>query len=309
MKEEIRVKILQTGAVAVGFAKAGEIDPEVHKDYVKWIEGGNHGEMGYLERHVVLRRNTDHVLPGAKTVISVAFSYAPDEWLPKDRPMIAAYAYFEDYHEYLREILKPVVKGFQERFGGKWRICVDSAPVSERYWAIKSGIGKRGKNGSIIVEGCGGLCFLVEVLTTLEIEADKPSERECNGCGLCVKLCPSGALKGDGSIDARRCINYLTIEKKGEFSDEEKEILSQGKGFLYGCDICVRQCPENKNIKKSQLPKNKEIELLTPDKILKLDDKKIKTILAGSPLLYAGVDKLKRNARIILSIHSKKRNA
>ena len=176
MKEEIRRRLINAGALAVGFAQAGEISPEVHKEYQTWIEEGHQGEMSYLERHLPLRQHTDNVLKEARTVISMAFGYAPKEWQPKSLPVIAVYAYGEDYHLVLREILNPVVKEFQKEYGGKWRICIDSAPMAERFWAVKSGIAKRGINGSVIIHKGGSLCFLVEILTTQSIEADHPSK-------------------------------------------------------------------------------------------------------------------------------------
>ena len=245
MKEDIRNILLEAGAVAVGFAQAGEIDSEFHEYFTKWIEKGYHGEMAYLERHIPLRHHTDFVLPGAKSVISLAFSYAPKEWRPLDQPMIAAYAYGEDYHKSLRRILKPVVKLFETKYGGNWRICIDSAPVAERFWAMKSGIGKRGLNSCIIVPGCGSLCFLVELLTTIELEPDSPSFSECDRCGLCVAECPAKAIHEDGTFEACKCINYLMIEKRTPLSDEESELISTPPGYLYGCDRCLRICPHN----------------------------------------------------------------
>lgn len=312
MKEEIREKLLAAGAVAAGFAEAGEIDPHVHEQYAKWIGEGWHGEMAYLERHIPLRRHTDNVLPGAKTVISLAFSYAPQEWRAEELPAVAAYAYGEDYHIVLRERLSPIVREFQKEWGGKWRICIDSAPVAERYWALKSGIGKKGLNGSIIIENCGGLCFLVEILTTIIFPPDYPSNETCIQCGKCRIVCPGKAIKDDGTIDARRCINYLTIEKKGEFSESEKSLLSHGSGHLFGCDLCFRSCPHNhlpsqhtsshsKSDKKSHslFPPLADIACLTPDKILRMTFSSFQTTFSRSPLSYSGLPLLIRNAKAL----------
>lgn len=250
MKEEIRKQLLETGAVAVGFAKAGEIDEATHEYFKNWVGEGYNGEMGYLERHIPLRRHTDYVLPEANTVISLAFSYAPNEWRPLELPMISAYAYGEDYHKTLRRILKPVVRNFEEKYGGRWRICIDSAPVSERYWAVKSGIGYRGLNGCIIVDGCGPLCFLAEILTTLRFPPDESDEATlhsvmCSRCGKCVESCPTKALQPDGTFIATRCINYLMIEKKTPLTSSEQAIISTPPGYLLGCDRCLRPCPHN----------------------------------------------------------------
>lgn len=302
MKETIRQLLLETGASAVGFSQAGEIDPEIADVYSKWLEEGNHGEMFYLERHNPLRQNTESVLPGSRTVISIAYSYVPEEWLPTDRPLIAAYAYGEDYHKTLRDLLKPVVAKLTDQFGGKWRICIDSAPISERYWAMKSGIGKKGRNGSVIVDGCGSLCFLVEILSTLEIEPDQSSEAECDKCGMCIDSCPAHALRENGTVNAQKCINYLTIEKKGDFTEEEATILKSGNGYLFGCDRCLRICPYNKKTTPSRISAfqlKENISMLGPDTVLSMDEETFKKIFSDSPLLYAGYPKLKRNASLI----------
>lgn len=254
MKEKIRKILINTGAKAVGFASAGEIDNCAHEYFKTWVEEGFHGEMAYLERHIPLRHHTDHVLEGAKTVISLAFSYVPEKWRPINLPMIAAYAYGDDYHKVIRKILRPAVRQLQELFGGKWRICVDSAPVAERFWALKSGIAKKAVNNCVIVEGCGGLCFLAEILTTIVLDPDQSSTGGCLGCGACIKACPAKALSENGHFDARKCINYLMIEKKSVLTPEEKSLIDSGAGHIYGCDRCLRVCPHNKDLIPSNIP-------------------------------------------------------
>ena len=252
IREDVRSVLLSAGAVAVGFSEAGDISMGVAEDYERWIGEGCHGEMGYLERHVPLRLNTDHVLPGARTVISLAYSFRPKEWRDESLPYISAYAYGPDYHVVLREIFNPVIARLKEELGGKWRLCIDSAPVAERYWALKSGIGKRGLNCAVIVDGCGPLCFLAEILTTIEIPPDRGVTEEtdasdlvagwCSRCGRCLEVCPTGALRGDGTMDARRCINYLMIEKKSPLTESEQKIVDSPPGHLLGCDRCLKVC-------------------------------------------------------------------
>lgn len=308
MKEHIRDILLKAGAVAVGFSKVDEMDPEAHEAMIKWIGEGCHGDMKYLERHLPLKKNPSCVLKEAKTVISLAFSYAPEEWLPLNSPMIASYAYFQDYHYTLPEILRPIIESFKQIYGGTWRLCIDTAPLAERYHAFKSGIAKRGLNGSAIVEGCGGLCFLAEIVTTLAMEPDKPDNGTCRGCRQCMSVCPGKAIKGDGTIDARKCINYLTIEKDGDFSEEEIKILSQGSGYIYGCDKCLRVCPHNKSISESaenRLPKLDKVRNLKPEDIISMDDIEFSTGFSDSPIIYSGYSKLVRNALLVLSKNSK----
>lgn len=301
MKEQIRSKLLDSGAIAVGFAKAGEISEEAYKIHENWIGEGCNGEMHYLQRHLSLKQNTDNVMKGAQTVISIAFSYNPEKWREANLPYIASYAYGNDYHIVIREKLSPLMKMFKENYGGNWRICIDSAPIAERYWAIKSGVGKRGVNGAVIVDGCGALCFIVEILTTLVFEPDSPNDGFCNKCGRCVQECPSKALRGDGTMDARKCINYLSIEKKGNFSEEEIKLIKSGKGYFFGCDRCLRVCPHNKESYPHHIQKISDSRILElmPDDILSMDEKEFKRIFNRSPLLYAGYEKLIRNANAI----------
>lgn len=283
LRQEIAGRLIECGAIAVGFSRAGPVSAEAHGSFARWVEEGKNGDMEWMRRHIPLRSHTDHVLAGAQTVISVAFSYAPREWRDPALPMIACYAYGEDYHKALRKILRPVVARFKEIYPGEWRICIDSAPVAEKYWAIKTGIGKPGLNTLIVVPGAGSLCFLVEILTTIDCmgeseediptaffassdnvvstpgeeplsagkESGKPEEGSydfCDGCGLCIKKCPGSALDGLGGIDARRCVNYLMIEHKGELTSEQREILQRAGNPAYGCDICQRVCHLNRPV-------------------------------------------------------------
>ena len=250
MKETLRKEILATGAVAVGFAMAEEVDSNVMESYHEWIAGGNHAGMEYLSRHELLKSHPRNVLEDAATVISIAYSYAPADWRPDWLPAIAAYAYGNDYHEVLRAKLQPLVESFNSRFGGQWRICIDSAPLAERYWAMKAGIGRKGLNGSVIVDGYGSYIFLVELLTSLRIDSDSPSEAICASCGECRRACPTGTLLSDSTIDCRRCLNYLTIEHHGEWDPEGMAAMQTpaGQHTLFGCDICQRVCPHNRDI-------------------------------------------------------------
>ena len=146
-----------------------------------------------MERHADLRRNLDNVLPGTRTVISLAFPYAPERERPSDLPYLSRYAYGTDYHEAIRSLLTAVLE--QTGILSSCRLCIDSAPVSERFWAIRAGIGYRGDNGALIVPGIGPEVFLAEILTTIEFEPDSPSYAECLHCGVCLRACPTGALQ------------------------------------------------------------------------------------------------------------------
>ena len=248
--------MLEAGAVAVGFATAGPVGVDEDRRLRGWLASEHHAGMAWMERHADLRRNLDNVLPGTKTVISLAFPYAPERERPSDLPYLSRYAYGTDYHEAIRSLLTVVLE--QTNISSSCRICIDSAPVSERFWAIRAGIGYRGDNGALIVPGIGPEVFLAEILTTIEFEPDSPSNAEflhsnaeCLHCGACLRACPTGALQPDGTIDCRRCISYLTIEHRGPWTDPDAIAAMStpaGRTSLFGCDCCITACPLRNDI-------------------------------------------------------------
>lgn len=243
-REGLRAALLEAGAAAVGFASAGPVSEDENRRLRGWLAAGHHAGMAWMERRADLRRDLDNVLPGTRTVISLAFPYAPERERPSDLPYLSRYAYGTDYHEAIRSLLTAVLE--QTGILSSCRICIDSAPVSERFWAIRAGIGYRGDNGALIVPGIGPEVFLAEILTTIEFEPDSPSYAECLHCGVCLRACPTGALQADGTIDCRRCISYLTIEHRGPWTDPDAIAAMStpaGRTSLFGCDRCITACP------------------------------------------------------------------
>lgn len=232
----IRKAAADAGAVAVGFAEATRIPVRFINDYNKWIASGFNGSMDYLARLADIRFNPEALLPGVRTVISMAFPYRPVGGY--HHPNISDYALGEDYHTVVRRRLLPLVHLLAAEYGAMARICVDTAPLPERYWAVRAGIGFVGLNRQLIVPGVGSGVFLAEVLTSLELPPSRPLASGCGECGACVAACPGGAL-ADNCFDARRCLSYLTIEHRGERTDG---IFSEA---AYGCDVCQRVCPHN----------------------------------------------------------------
>lgn len=304
-REAVREAVLGCGAVAAGFAMATEVPKEVSVGYDAWIDAGKHAGMEYLRRHSRLKTHPCHVLEGVRTVISVAFSYAPPCFRAPELPMIACYAYGSDYHDVLRRRLLPVAERLKGEMGGEWRICIDSAPLHERYWALRCGIGIEGKNGSVIVGDAGGFIFLAELLTTLQLPPDCPSGSICSDCGACRRACPQNALDENGAVDARRCLNYLTIEHRGDWDTEGQKAMSsiQGKRTLYGCDICLRVCPHNSHVAPtsvSEFMPRPEIMDLTASDVAEMTQSQFSAIFKGSPIKRAKLEGLRRNARNIL---------
>lgn len=193
--------------------------------------------MDYMERYPELRRNPGLLLEGAKSILCCAFPYAQIE----RSPLFSDYAVGDDYHEVLRKRLAPVAL-FMESIveNSKTRICIDTAPIRERYWAWRAGLGVIGLNNQLIIPGTGSKVFLSEILWTATADYGSPAEGDCGRCSACVRACPGGALDGKGSIDCSRCLSYLTIEHRGELP----EWLSLDKR-IYGCDICQDVCPHN----------------------------------------------------------------
>ncbi len=255
-KSSLRAEILRIGAVAVGFARAETPASGLINEFDRWLEQGNHAGMEWLERHRDLRSHPRNVLPEVKTIVSIAFPYYQPQQRPPSLPAIAMYAYGQDYHEALRARLRPLCRRLEADTGATTRICVDSAPLPERYWAMKAGIGRLGDNGTIIIDGYGSFVFLCEILTSLELPPDVPSRARCHHCGQCRKACPGGALLPDGTLRASRCLSYLTIEAQPEEWIEEGEgrtvvTTPAGQNTLYGCDICQLVCPYNSQIDSS----------------------------------------------------------
>lgn len=241
-----------SGAVAFGIAKAEPVEETEWSRFEEWLAKGFHGGMGYMENYPDIRRDPRKLMVGAHSVISTAYNYRQ----PNPFRGIATYALGEDYHKAIRRRLKAVVGKMKETFGGEWRICIDSAPILERYWARKAGVGKRSEtHGNIVVEGIGSMVFLAEIITTLELPeisrhyAEKPQQPEDSGQQR--QCCPTGALQPGGTVDARRCINYLTIEKRESLTDEERRLTAE---VFFGCDLCQRTCLENQGIDPPLLP-------------------------------------------------------
>lgn len=242
MLADIRREVFAVGAYACGVVRAMPVTAEAVARYEEWLADGNAGNMDYLGRYGEVRRDPRLLLDGegARTLIVTLFAYQDNVHPAEGVPYIAHYALGQDYHDVLRRRLRTVIGQLRPRFSGKWRVCVDSAPLMERYWAARAGLGVIGDNGFLIVPGVGANFFIATIVTTAQMPTDDPVEgtSHCLGCGRCVRACPTGALRGDGSVDARRCISYLTIESHDDIPAD----IPTGN-TLYGCDVCRRACP------------------------------------------------------------------
>jgi len=211
-----------------------------------WLKQKAHGKMSYMENHFDKRLDPTKLVPGAKSVISLLYNYYPEKDLAQENPQshkIAKYAYGKDYHFVIKDKLKTFHQLIQEKIGEvEGRVFVDSAPVLERQWAEKSGLGWIGKNTMLINKEQGSFFFLAELILDLELEPDGPIKDYCGTCTRCLDACPTDALS-PYSMDASKCISYLTIELKVAIPSEFKD---QMEGWAFGCDICQDVCPWNR---------------------------------------------------------------
>ena len=289
---------MEAGASAVGFARAGEVSESARDSFEAWLERGDAGELGYMRNYPELRRDPRGLLEGCRTVVSTAWAYDPPVLRDSSRPYLARYAYCRDYHNALRSVLRPVARKIGEATGASWRICIDSAPIMERYWAVRAGVGFCGRNGLLIVPGTGSRVFLAELLLTVDMEPDPPCAGSCGDCGACVRECPSGALARSSSPDCRRCISALTIERPGS-------ALWLPRPTLAGCDVCQDVCPHNSGAPATQVRELATLpQLMTVDEeeIMLLTEEEFRVRYAGTPLMRIGLDGLRAN----LSIASEK---
>ncbi len=251
--EEIRNLALGLGFSAVGFAPAGVVGHS--QRFEAWLANGFHAGLAYMERNREKRLDPSRLLPGVKSVISLAIAYRHKPLVfPEGEPTgrVSCFAWGRDYHRVIGKKLKKIkMEIISSNPEARVYYEVDTGPVLERYWAERSGIGWIGKNSNLIVPGLGSFVFLAAVVTDLELEYGRPMERKCGDCQACMKACPTGAIVEPGVIDCRRCISYWTIEHRREIPEE---IQSRISPWVYGCDTCQEVCPWNQNVPFSEDP-------------------------------------------------------
>ncbi|MEZ4789505.1 MAG: tRNA epoxyqueuosine(34) reductase QueG [Flavobacteriales bacterium] len=240
---EIKRKAHELGFLACGVAKAGFLEEEAPR-LERWLREGRHGAMGYMANHFDLRLDPRRLVEGAKSVISLAYNYhTPLKQEDPEAPKLSTYAFGRDYHKVVKQRLKPLVAFIQERYGEvALRTFVDSAPVLEKAWAQRSGLGWMGKHTNIIRQGAGSYFFLCEIILDLDLEPDAPVTDHCGTCRRCIDACPTEAIT-PYAVDGSRCISYLTIELKDAIP---AELAGKLNDWAFGCDICQEVCPWNR---------------------------------------------------------------
>ena len=295
----IKAQAAELGFDACGFARAEAIDDIARQQYRHWLEEGRNGCMEWAERYCDVRDNPQLLLEGAQTVIMLAMNYYPQHFQPPEAPQVAYYAYGSDYHDVLRDRLKQLATFIHEETGAQCRCCVDTAPLRERYWAQKAGLGFVGLNNQLILPGKGSYFFLGAVITTLELEPDEPCRRSCGECRACIDACPGHALTAGVAVDARQCLSCLTIEQRGELPQWVAEAMGNR---VYGCDECQRCCPHNRNAEPTKItnfqPSDQFISLTTED-LCEMTPAEFTNVFGKSAVRRAKLEGLRRNAQII----------
>jgi epoxyqueuosine reductase len=267
----------------------------------RWLQQGLHGGMKYMENYFDLRVDPTKLVPGAKSVITLLKNYYPAETAPAEL-MISKYAYGKDYHEVIKGHLRQMTQELQERIGQfSGRGFVDSAPVLERSWAQKSGLGWIGKNGNLITKQSGSFFFIATLITDLELKYDDPFAKDyCGSCTRCIDACPTEAIQPNKVINGSKCISYFTIELKDEVIPGEMK----GKfgNWMFGCDICQDVCPWNRFSKPHQevaftpLP---EILNLSTKQWEELSEEMFRKIFKHSPLSRSKHKGIQRNIKFL----------
>ena len=240
----VKQAALQHGFDYCGIAKAAPLDDDARR-LENWLKQGMHGSMQYMENHFDLRIDPTKLVHGAKSVITFLKNYYPSQEITTEYK-ISKYAYGKDYHTVIKSQLKTLIKELQENIGNiSGRGFVDSAPVLERSWALKSGLGWIGRNGNLITKESGSFFFIATFITDLELNYDDPFAKDfCGSCRKCIDSCPTDAISDNKVVNGSKCISYFTIELKEEVIPDEMK--GKFQNWMFGCDICQDVCPWNR---------------------------------------------------------------
>ncbi len=240
----IKAKAKKFGFQSCGISKAAFLEEDAFS-LENWLKNNYHGKMSYMENHFDKRLNPTLLVEGSKSIISLSYNYFPEENLSAFNDLkISKYAYGEDYHIVIKDIMQEMVAELKEEIGDfECRVFTDSAPILERSWAKKSGIGWVGKNANLITKQSGSFYFLAEIICDLELQEDGATTDHCGSCTKCIEACPTNAIVSDKIIDGSKCISYATIELKEEIPESFKNKMED---WMFGCDICQDICPWNR---------------------------------------------------------------
>ncbi len=291
----------QLGFDYCGIAKAAKLDDDANR-LENWLNKGMHGKMQYMENYFDQRIDPTLLVHGAKSVITLLYNYYPTEKQESHSPQIAKYAYGNDYHEVIREKLKHLLTRFKAEVGNiNGRGFVDSAPVLERAWATKSGLGWVGKNGNLINKQMGSFFFIATLIVDIDLVYDAPFAKDyCGTCTKCIDACPTHAILENKVVDGSKCISYYTIELKDSLLPQKMK--DQFANWMFGCDVCQDVCPWNRfskpNTEKQFSPLTQILHFNTHD-WEEMTEESFKIIFKNSPLKRSKYAGIKRNLRFL----------
>lgn len=295
----IKSKAHELGFLACGVSKADFLEAEAPR-LEQWLRQGKNGNMAYMEGHFDMRLDPRLIVPGARSVISLAYNYFTEQkQTDPEAPKLSTYAHGRDYHKVVKKRLKPLMDHITDQFGEvSMRCFVDSAPVMEKAWAERAGIGWRGKHTNVIRQGAGSFFFLCEIILDLELEPDAPATDHCGTCRRCIDACPTDAITPYG-VDGSRCISYLTIELKEAIP---KEFAGRMEGWAFGCDICQQVCPWNRFStphSEAAFTAKPELLALSADEWKGMTEVVFDQLFEGGPVKRTKYEGLKRNIRFL----------
>ena len=309
---KIKAEAQRLGFFACGIAKAAPVEENVAEAYRKWLENGEEASMAYMTNYLEKRLNPALLVTGVRSIVSLAMNYAPAQQLPEGEYQLAAYALGQDYHDLMKQRLRELAvnigapmelfqkgkkpQSADEKEETGWGVFCDTAPVLERYWAQKAGLGWVGRNHQLIIPHAGSMFFLGEVFLPFAVDVyDTPMQSRCGSCHRCIDACPTHAIIPDEDFHADRCLSYQLIENRGELSDEAKAAMGD---TIYGCDRCQTACPWNRfatpNTEPALQPKP-ELLSMSKEAWHNLSVEDYRRLFKGSAVKRVKFDGLKRN--------------
>ena len=296
----IKAKAKELGFEEVGIAKAEFLEEEAPR-LESWLNKNMHGQMSYMQNHFDKRLDPRILVPGAKSVVSLLLNYYPSQKQVDDTaPKISKYAYGNDYHDVIKDKLNQILQFIKDTIGDvDGRVFVDSAPVLDKAWAKKSGLGWIGKNSNLINKQSGSFFFIAELISDLELEADGPIKDYCGTCTKCIDACPTEAIVAPQIVDGSKCISYFTIELKDAIPADVK---GKFDNWMFGCDVCQDVCPWNRFSKPHHEPQfnpaNGLLEI-TKKEWLELTEETFKKVFKDSAVKRTKYNGLTRNIKFV----------
>jgi len=291
----IKQEAKRLGFLSCGVSKAGFLEEDAPR-LEKWLNNNMHGQMSYMENHFDKRLNPTLLVDGAKSVISLLLNYYPSEFQKEESYKISKYAYGQDYHFVIKEKLKELLHFIQTEIGEvSGRAFVDSAPVLDKAWAAKSGLGWIGKNTNLITQKVGSFYFIAELIVDLELEYDSATTDHCGSCTACIDACPTEAIVAPYVVDGSKCISYFTIELKENIPTEMKGKFDD---WVFGCDVCQDVCPWNRFSKSHNEPlfqANPELLSFSKKDWEEITEDIFKNVFKNSAVKRTKLEGLKRN--------------